>query len=412
PFLMSIVSNTDHWMFVGSNSAFSAGRCDPDHALFPYQTVDKLLDRASAGGVTTILRVERGNRTELWEPWQPERCRHEVTRNVYKHVWNTSVTFEEINHTLGLALRWTLSASERHGFVRRCTLTNLDGNDIAVTCLDGWRRLLPPGVAQETFSRYSYLAAAYMRHELLPAEALGIYTLNSGITDRAEPSESLRVSVAWSLGLDAPEILLSERQVEAFRRGEKISTENEVRGAFGAHLSVSSFQLAAGGSREWFTVADYGLDHSALIALKSEFAAPEKLKAALLAGIEENKLGLRARIAAADGLQDTADRAASVHHFANVMFNCMRGGSLEDSYFAPSADFAKFLRTRNRAVHARHADWLAQLPPRIRFDELAKSAAGRNDAQLTRLSREYLPLSFSRRHGDPSRPWNRFSIRV
>jgi hypothetical protein len=25
---------------------------------------------------------------------------------------------------------------------------------------------------------------------------------------------------------------------------------------------------------------------------------------------------------------------------------------------------------------------------------------------------EYLPLTFSRRHGDPSRPWNKFSIRV
>jgi len=28
------------------------------------------------------------------------------------------------------------------------------------------------------------------------------------------------------------------------------------------------------------------------------------------------------------------------------------------------------------------------------------------------LTRAYLPLSFSRRHGDPSRPWNRFSIRL
>ena len=24
----------------------------------------------------------------------------------------------------------------------------------------------------------------------------------------------------------------------------------------------------------------------------------------------------------------------------------------------------------------------------------------------------YLPLTFSRRHGDPSRPWNKFSVRV
>ena len=32
------------------------------------------------------------------------------------------------------------------------------------------------------------------------------------------------------------------------------------------------------------------------------------------------------------------------------------------------------------------------------------------DPQLERVCREYLPLTFSRRHGDPSRPWNRFSI--
>jgi hypothetical protein len=34
------------------------------------------------------------------------------------------------------------------------------------------------------------------------------------------------------------------------------------------------------------------------------------------------------------------------------------------------------------------------------------------DADLRRLVREYLPLYFGRRHGDPSRPWNRFSIQV
>jgi hypothetical protein len=33
-------------------------------------------------------------------------------------------------------------------------------------------------------------------------------------------------------------------------------------------------------------------------------------------------------------------------------------------------------------------------------------------AQAERLMLAYLPLTFSRRHGDPSRPWNKFSIRV
>ncbi len=32
------------------------------------------------------------------------------------------------------------------------------------------------------------------------------------------------------------------------------------------------------------------------------------------------------------------------------------------------------------------------------------------DKEFIKLSAEYLPLKFSRRHGDPSRPWNRFSI--
>src|SRR5258708_6261973 len=34
------------------------------------------------------------------------------------------------------------------------------------------------------------------------------------------------------------------------------------------------------------------------------------------------------------------------------------------------------------------------------------------DPDLERLGYEFLPLTFSRRHGDPSRPWNRFDIQV
>ena len=38
--------------------------------------------------------------------------------------------------------------------------------------------------------------------------------------------------------------------------------------------------------------------------------------------------------------------------------------------------------------------------------------ASPGDPDLERLGIEYLPLTFSRRHGDPSRPWNRFNIRL
>ena len=412
PFLMSVVSNTDHWLFVGSNTAISAGRVDPDNAIFPYLTADKMLDNPHACGPLTIFLVKHRESELLWMPWHPEGRAYKLTRNLYKHAYGTSVIFEEINHTLGLRFVWSLAASEPYGLVRRCALENVGGKKASVRYLDGWHLLLPPGVSQELFSRYSYLAMAYMRQESLPQQALGIHVLNSRISDRAEPGESLRATASWSLGHKNPVVLVSNRQIEAFKRAEKVEAETEVRGEFGAYLAADSVELASGKTHDWFTVVDNGLDHRALVSLKNQLNDPKKLKEALIASLHENVTGLKKRIAAADGLQQTADRAASIHHFANVMFNCMRGGTLNNGFQFPGPDFAAFILGRNAAIHAKHKEWLDKLPSTLTLDELRTQAIERMDPQLTRLTREYLPLSFSRRHGDPSRPWNRFSIQI
>ena len=65
PFLMSVVSGSDHWLFAGSNGAFTAGRVDTDGALFPYQTVDKILRHPDASGAFTSLLVQRGAQPRL-----------------------------------------------------------------------------------------------------------------------------------------------------------------------------------------------------------------------------------------------------------------------------------------------------------------------------------------------------------
>jgi hypothetical protein len=413
PFFMSIVSNNDLWTFVGSNTAFTAGRSHPDSAIFPYQTVDKILQHPNSAGAMTILLVRRGAKDwTLWEPWRPSGYAYKITRNVYKHAHGSVVIFEEINHDLGLRLRWSLTASEEFGLVRSCELKNLLPGTATVKYLDGWHHLLPVGVNQDMYARISYLAAAYMRHERRPDSVLGIYTLNSRITDRAEPAESLRASCAWSLGHAQPTVLLCERQVKAFCHNAELTAETEVRGEFGAYLVADQIELSGGHDHRWTTVADTGLDHSALIALEKKLAAPEKLQAALVESVSANIRGLRERIASADGLQDTADRSASVHHFANVLFNCMRGGTFSDSQTFPCGDFAKFLKSRNATIHAHHQEWLNALPAEMTLVELSQAAAKQADPHLNRLAREYLPLTFSRRHGDPSRPWNRFMIRV
>jgi len=43
---------------------------------------------------------------------------------------------------------------------------------------------------------------------------------------------------------------------------------------------------------------------------------------------------------------------------------------------------------------------------------LVAACSAARDADLGRLAAEYLPLTLSRRHGDPTRPWNRFDIRT
>jgi hypothetical protein len=117
-------------------------------------------------------------------------------------------------------------------------------------------------------------------------------------------------------------------------------------------------------------------------------------------------------VAAADGLQLSAQETTTAHHFANVLFNIMRGGIFADGYRVERNDLLDFMQVRNRAVLYAHASWFADLPPQMHIRELYARAAESGIADLIRLCYEYLPLTFSRRHGDPSRPWNRFSINI
>jgi hypothetical protein len=413
PFLMTVVGDSDVWLFVGSNSPFTAGRVDPDGGIFPYQTADKILGHSDTSGAVSAFRVRRdGGAPQSWEPWGPSSRSDRIGRNLYKHVLGTSVIFEETNFDLGLRLSWTLSTCERFGLVRECVLENVGSGAVAVEYVDGFHMLLPPGVGQRSYAELSYLAAGYMRHEALPDVAMGVIALNSAINDGPMPLESLRTTCAWSLGLDDPIVALSERQLGVFRNGGKVQRESELRGEFGSFLLAGSMTLDAGQSRTWFTVVDTRLDQVALVDLRDRLRDPAKLEAELRAAVVRDRDDLRRRIAAADGLQQTADEAATVNHLTSVLFNCMRGGTFADSYRFPRYDLALFLRGQNAPLAERYSTWTAALPEVVTLDELHAAAKDTGDAQLIRICSTYLPLIYSRRHGDPSRPWNRFSIRL
>ena len=57
PFFMSIVSDNNHWMFISSNGALTAGRKNAEYALFPYYTVDKITESFDTTGGKSIFQI-------------------------------------------------------------------------------------------------------------------------------------------------------------------------------------------------------------------------------------------------------------------------------------------------------------------------------------------------------------------
>ena len=69
PFFLSIVSNSDHWMYLSSNGSLTAGRANPEQAIFPYYTDDKIHDYKDITGSKTIILTTVSEETFLWEPF-------------------------------------------------------------------------------------------------------------------------------------------------------------------------------------------------------------------------------------------------------------------------------------------------------------------------------------------------------
>lgn len=413
PFLVSVVSSDDHWLFASSTGGLTAGRVSPGNALFPYITVDKVHESAAHTGSRTLLRIHGGSAGSCWEPFNREHFdRFEVTRNLYKNILGNKLCFEEVNHDLRLAFRYTWMTSREHGFIRRCELENLGPYNLDIDLLDGLQNLLPAGTELYTQTNVSNLVDAYKWTELYPDSGLAVTTLYSAITDRAHPAESLKATTVFCLGLEAPVLLLSTTQVDAFRAGSALQQEHHRRGIRGAYLASTTISLAPGSVYRWQIIANTRQSQKDVVALQHALRDPARLAAALDRAVDEGSDKLARIVAGGDGLQSTSEENVSVHHYANVLFNTMRGGTFFNQYTVLAQDFISVISGFNKAVHTRNRALLERLPGQLGFGELLQAMADSGDRQLLRLTREYLPLTFGRRHGDPSRPWNAFTIQL
>lgn len=406
-FFMTLVSSSDHWLFVASNGGLTAGRVSPDHSVFPYESVDKVQDSIHTRGPITLIRTESG---AIWQPFSPAPVtQSSIKRSLYKHVLGCRLIFEERNEALGLTFRYRWSFSEKFGIVREAELHNDSAKAARVEILDGLRGLIPAGIPMVLEADRSCLTDAYKASELVDGQ-LAVLSLTAAISDRAAPLESLLCNTVWFSGLDGATVTLDSDAVAHFHQNRQVPALTKVFGRKPAFLLKASLALAAGKGHSWFQIADVNKDHVQVEALRQRLKQGSAVLADVEADVQAGVDKLRRLIHASDGAQCVRNETLVAHHAANVLFNDMRGGIFEAGYEIRVADFKDFVRTRNRSVFARLPQTLATANGTTSLAALRDACAG--DVDLQRLSDEYLPLVFSRRHGDPSRPWNRFEIKV
>jgi hypothetical protein len=414
PFLVSLVSPKDHWCFIASNGGMTAGRRSPTEALFPYYTQDKLIDFADVSGPFTAIQIRRPGKPKptLWRALDPRS--RKASRSLEKSLDGTRLVFTETcpTHPLTLEVSWGTSA--RFGFVRQVTLRSTADESLDLSILDGWRNLQATGVSDAFQNEFSNLVDAYRCSEAIDGTTLRLTYLNSAPTDRAEPSESLQCTVAWSILPTAGTPLVSERQLKGFLDGGAVEAEHYARGLRAAALDQFEVTLGAGETVAWTTVADVAQTTAQADRLRAWLTTTpaSEQEAELNAELDRAGEAMARLVASADGLSLTADRLRGGRHFSNVMFNLMRGGVFLQQGNISREQLAEHLARFNRPLAVQWAEWLGALPSPITPEDLAAKASETGDPDLQRLVRECLPLTFSRRHGDPSRPWNRFAIRV
>jgi len=413
PFLMSIVSDSDHWMFISSSGGVTAGRKSADHAIFPYYTDDKIHEAAETTGGKTILRVTANNSELLWEPFSSYyNGLYNSSRNLYKNITGNKLIFEEINYDLDLSIQIRWMNSDEFGWIRQTSVINLSEQTRQISILDGMQNILPCGILKTVQEQFSTLMDAYKKSELDIPSRLGIFSLASIPVDRAEPSEALRATTVWSTATDSKEILLGSRQIDRYRTSGLVSTEYDNKGTRGAYLILRELHLEPMSSQSHLIIAETGQDSTAVHNLIQRINTPGHIEKDVLDSVERGVRNLREMVRGADGIQECHDERITARHFSNVLFNIMRGGIYDREYDIPKTDLSEHIKRFNNHVFRKHAGWIDGLNDNTTYPELLELAAATGDLDLHRIILEYLPLTFSRRHGDPSRPWNRFMINV
>lgn len=424
-FFMTITSSSDIWNFCWSFGGVTAGRVDKERALFPYYTADKISDAALyTGPYTAIAAGGKAGNAPIWEPFAPMNespasraiaaSDENIERNIYKNSAGSVVIFEEINHKIGLSFCYSWTSSAKFGAVRRAKIKNIGNAPIQIKVLDGCRNIMAASCPADIQNANSVLLDAYKKTETDSASNIALFMLSSVLTDRAEPSEGLWANVCW---FSTDDVLITRQDApDVFCNGGALSASDEVRGGRPACFIVKEMELPPNAEESWYQVLDAHIDALAVVDLQKAIKDRKEAVRLLEEDIAQGEKLLKAYAAEADGIQETADMMTCMHHEQNVMMNIMRGGFIANNGKINIDDFLAAAGQRCKAKVSAASRALKDVPKDkegfASYDAVLDAVKKTGGKDLLRIFYEYMPITFSRRHGDPSRPWNKFSIKL
>ena len=220
PFFISVISDVDHWLFVSSTGGLNGGpRFSRNRAVSRTSRSTRSTRALHIPAARPCCGSHTNGKRHHWEPFNREHDgRYAISRNLYKNILGNKLCFEEINHDLQLAFRYTWvtsdsSVSSDNASCRtwqRSTSASISSTDCKTFCRPARRAF-----AQTNTSN---LVDAYKWTELDEATGLAFFTLYSGITDRAEPCESLKAKyrfLPWPRRPQSPDLVGSSSRIFA-----------------------------------------------------------------------------------------------------------------------------------------------------------------------------------------------------
>ena len=405
PFLMSLTSSDNHWMFISSNGALTAGREKADYSLFPYVTDNLIHSSLNTTGPKTKIEIYKKNKKiDTWFPLSYLPPKHCVKKNLYKDAVGDNILYEEKNKDLNITFRYQWLTSKKYGFIKKTELINKTNGEIDIRVIDGIQNILPSGLDVQTQQSLSNLSNAYKHSELIKNTKLGIFSLGSLIMDRTDPGESLHANTAW---------VRSDVNFKAslsFPNSKDENVYDEVlTGVPGSYFINSKIKLEPDKRITWDIILDTNQNHMNVVKLNNTI---KLINDEVDNSVKKNHESLLKYIGSADGFQLSSSEINNLHHTSNVLFNIMRGGIFVRNYEINKDDFIGFLKLRNKDIYNLVVKKINNLNANVTISSLIDFGESQNSTSLVRLCYEYLPLTFGRRHGDPSRPWNKFNIKV